>query len=341
MSIVFKKIKAKARIINPFKGFSIDEIPLEIRFDPLTGQTGRIFDLPFKPVRPDVSDVVRRSEESFCPFCPEALEKSTPLFPEDVIPEGRVAVGEATLIPNLMPFDKYAGVAILSHKHYLPIEDLDPKRMIDAFSACLVFIKRVAEMDPKVNFFNINWNYMPPAGSSIVHPHLQPNCGEVPTNEQRLQMEGCTTYYEQTGNSFWLDFMDAEKEKQERYVGEIGSTFWAMNYVPQVFLPDVWCIFAEQASLIDWGREDLDDFLEGLSRVIRYFGLNDILSFNVSVFSVRKDEHFRMNAKICPRLFPRPIGNSDMAYLQAIHREAFVVRPPEAVCQELRNVFMG
>lgn len=341
MSISFKKVEAKTRILSPFKGFSMDEIPLEIRFDPLTGQSGRVFDLPFKPERPDPSDIVRRSKEIFCPFCPESLEKSTPLFPKDVISEGRIVVGEATLIPNLLPFDKYAGVSIFSHQHYVSMNELVPETMQDAFAAALIFVKRIAELDSQVNYFSINWNYMPPAGSSIVHPHLQPNCGEVPTNEQRLQMEGCTRYYEDTGNSFWQDFMDAEKEDGNRYIGEIGNTFWTMSYLPMGFLPDVYCIFSGHDSLLDLGAKDLGPFLEGLSLVLKYFDLNDILSFNVVIFSVRKDQHFRVNARICPRLFPRPIGNSDMAYLQAIHREPFTVRPPEAVCQQVKDVFKG
>ena len=39
MSIEFKKITVlRTRLLNPFKGnHSLDEIPFEIRFDPLTG----------------------------------------------------------------------------------------------------------------------------------------------------------------------------------------------------------------------------------------------------------------------------------------------------------------
>lgn len=339
MSISFKKVKAENRLINPFKDFSLDEIPLEIRFDPLTGQTGRVFDVPFKVEPTDLSDVIQRSKEMFCPFCPEALEKSTPLFPEEVIPEGRIRVGEASLIPNLVPFDKYAGVAILSHQHFIAIEDLTLETMRDAFFAAQMFIKRVFELDPNVNFCSINWNYMPPAGSSLVHPHIQVNCGEVPTNEHRAQIEGSRKYYEENGTSFWQDFIKAEKGHKERYIGETGSSFWVMSYVPQGFLPDIWCLFPEHCSVADFGEVELVSFLGGLSKILKYLSRKNIFSFNLSMFSMREDEHFRVNAKICPRLYPRPIGNSDQAYLQMLHKEPFCLRPPESVCQKVREVF--
>jgi len=339
MAVAFKKIIGKTRLMNPFKDHALDEIPYEIRFDPLTGETGRVFDLPYKADPPDPSETIERSMKLFCPFCPETLAKSTPLFPKDVIPEGRIQVGEASLIPNLVPFDKYAGVSIFSARHYIPMEELSAENMVDAFTAARTFIQRIAESDPLVRFFTINWNYMPPAGSSIVHPHLQTNCGDVPTNELRLQVEACKDYTRKTGRGYWEDFVEAEKENGVRYVGQMGSTFWSMSFVPFGFLPDVSCVFTEESSLAQVDDRTFYAFLEGLARVLRYFKEENISSFNMSIFSVREDERFRIHARVCPRLFPRAIGNNDMAYMQAMHREPFTVRPPEAVCPRLRALF--
>jgi hypothetical protein len=74
MGVGFRKIKDRMRCMNPFKGFSLDEIPFEIRYDPLTGQTTRVFDLPYRPIeRPDFEKLVKKSKEIHCPFCPESL----------------------------------------------------------------------------------------------------------------------------------------------------------------------------------------------------------------------------------------------------------------------------
>jgi UDPglucose--hexose-1-phosphate uridylyltransferase len=322
------------------KGFALDEIPHEIRYDPLTGESGRVFNLPFKAQRPDVTSTVKHSKELFCPFCPGALETSTPLFPDDVIPEGRIKIGDATLIPNLVPFDKFAAVSIFSSAHFLPMENLTPGTMHDAFAAALYYIRRIAGLDPLAHYFSINWNYMPAAGSSIVHPHLQPNCGEVPTNQHRLQLEASRRYFSENGRTFWQDLLDAEKEKGERYIGEIGSTCWVMSFVPLGFLPDLSCIFMSHYSFCDLEEEGMTSFLQGLSAALRYFNQENVMSFNLSMFSVREGEHFRINAKVCPRLFPRAIGNNDMAYLQVIHKESFTVKPPELVCSALRDFFL-
>jgi len=339
MKLSFDTTRDHARFLNPMKNFDLDEIPFEIRRDPLTGETGRIFDLPFKPEKPDLSGVVQKSREIFCPFCPETLEKSTPLFPRELIPEGRIRVGEATLIPNLIPFDKYAGVSIFSHRHYVPMEDLTPETMRDAFMAALLFIRRVADHDPRVQTFSLNWNYMPPAGSSMVHPHLQPNCGEVPMNELRRQLDGCHRYARETGRNFWHDYIEEEKRVGERYLGETDSIAWLMSFVPLSFLPDICCVFPRRDSLARIEEAEIMSFLKGLARVLGYFHHRNIYSFNVSISSVRQDEQFRMNGRVCPRLFPRAIGNNDMAYPQALHREPFTVRPPEKVCRELKKFF--
>jgi UDPglucose--hexose-1-phosphate uridylyltransferase len=339
MSILFKKISSSARILNPFKGHTLDEMPFEIRSDPLTGETGRIFHLPFKAQKPNLEETVRVSRELFCPFCPDVLEKSTPAFPDEIIPGGRLKVGAASVIPNLVPFDRYAGVAILSGEHYLAMENLKCQTMRDAFAASLLFLKRIHDIDPRIGYFSINWNYMPPAGSSIVHPHLQPNAGEVPTNQLRLQLEGARKYADENRRDYWADFMEAEKASGERYVGEIGSTFWVMNFLPMGFLPDLSCIFTQCRSLSDLCEEDLNPFLEGLTNVLCYFREENVFSFNVALFAVRKAGHFLVNTRVCPRLLPRPIGNSDIACPQMLHRESFTIYPPEEVSAKVREVF--
>lgn len=339
MTIAFKKISASARILNPFKGHTPDELPFEIRFDPLTGETGRVFQLPFNAEKPHIEETVKRSREIFCPFCPEVLEKSTPAFPEDIIPGGRMKVGGASVFPNMAPFDQYAGVAVFSDKHFIPMEDLTAEIMGDAFLASLRYLKRIQEFDSGARFFSINWNYMPPSGSSIVHPHLQPNASKVPTNHLRRQLEGAAKYTREYSGDYWRDFMEQERSSGERYIGEIGPTFWVMSFLPFGFLPDVSCIFTKQDSLAELRDENLPPFLEGLARILRYFLGQNVYSFNMALFAVREEESFRVNARVCPRLLPRPIGNSDIACPQMLHRESFTVYSPESVCANVREAF--
>ncbi len=340
MAIAFKKIHDRTRLLNPQKNFAPEEIPFEIRFDPLTGQTGRVFDLPFTPpATPDLQEIVARSREIPCPFCPDVIEKITPHYPEALVPEGRIQVGEATLFPNILPLDRYTGIAVLSKIHYVPMEDLTPDTMQDAFRAVLTFVNRVAEYDLGVQYFNINWNYMPQAGSSLVHPHIQVNCGDTPTNQFRLQRDASRKYYEKHDALFWDDFVQAERSAGERFVGDRGSTAWFLNFVPQTIVPDLGCIFTRHDSLIGLEDRVLDDFLHGLSRALQYIREEGFFSFNVAIFFVREESHFRANARVCPRTLLREIGNSDHTYYQALHKEPCAHRPPESICELVKGLF--
>jgi hypothetical protein len=112
-----------------------------------------------------------------------------------------------------------------------------------------------------------------------------------------------------------------------------------MSFVPASFLPDVQCVFPERLSLMELSKDDLEFFLDGLSRTLKYFLEDNIYSFNVSLFSAKEEKGHRVNARICPRLLPRPIGNSDIAYPQVMHKESFTVRPPELAREKVIKNF--
>lgn len=329
------------RFKNPFKAFSLDELSFEIRYDPLTGQTSRVFDLAYEPIeKPDFKALMKQPQDMPCPFCPESIEKATTLYPEDIIPEGRVHLGEAHLFPNLLPLDRYTGVCVMTKTHFVPLEDFTADIMKDAFLAALTFIRRVSEGDPQVRFFNINWNYMPPAGSSIVHPHLQVNCGKIPTRQVQLQWEASQKYYTENGRTYWHDYLAAEREAGERYLADLGSTFWTLSFAPQGALPDIWCLFSDHSSLLELRDEDVESFLMGLESSIKFMEGEGLYSFNVSIFSGRKNKHFRVNGRITPRLLLREIGNSDQTYYQVLHREPCSIKPPESVGERAREYFI-
>ncbi|MFP4086367.1 MAG: hypothetical protein ACLFUL_06195 [Desulfobacteraceae bacterium] len=340
MSIAFEKIKDRTRLKNPFKDFAMDEVPFEIRCDPLTGQTSRVFDLPYRPIaRPDFGELVQKSRETDCPFCPEHLEQMTPLYPEEIVPEGRVHVGDACIFPNFLPLDRYAGVCIFGKDHFIPPGGFTPEVMRDGFTAARTFIRTIARKDPDVHFFSINWNYMPPAGSSIMHPHLQVNCGELPTHQARVQMACSQAYFLKKGRTFWHDYQAAEHAAGERFLMDMGSTLWTMSFAPQGAFPDIWCIFRDCRSLLEWKDREQQAFLKGLCAALSYYDEAGLYSFNMAMFSGRGDNHYRVNARITPRLLLREVGNSDQTYNQVLHREPCCLRPPETIREAVSAAF--
>jgi hypothetical protein len=92
---------------------------------------------------------------------------------------------------------------------------------------------------------------------------------------------------------------------------------------------------------VEWTDDDQDAFLKGLTAALRYFHHEGLYSFNVSLFSGPGDDHFRINARITPRMLLREIGNSDQTYYQVLHREPTCIRPPESVRDQVQAVFKG
>ena len=78
------------------------------------------------------------------------------------------------IFPNIAPYDSLGAVATFGSRHYIPMTDFQPEHIASAFGFALDFFRRIeATGHPESVYHLINWNYMPPAGSSLIHPHLQ------------------------------------------------------------------------------------------------------------------------------------------------------------------------
>ena len=76
MPITFDTLYDKMTLIRAGKR---EEIPFEIRTDPLTGTTGRVFELPYEPPKsPNTDETFTRSEGIFCPLLPGKYRKRHP-----------------------------------------------------------------------------------------------------------------------------------------------------------------------------------------------------------------------------------------------------------------------
>ncbi len=102
------------------------------------------------------------------------------------------------------------------------------------------FFKRVdASGHPEAVYHIVNWNYMPPAGSSLIHPHLQVFSTSSAPNLMWTELEASRYYQESRGTNFWEDLVIAEKEAGERYLGKIGRTQWLTAFAPMGVAGDV------------------------------------------------------------------------------------------------------
>ena len=327
--------------LDPQSGFERKEWKGEIRWDPLTGDMVRVFELGLgKLPEMDMEEMLRRGTEGSCPFCPGALEKVTPKFDESLVKEGRMRFGEVTVLPNRLPFDKYSGVVVLGNHHYVPLSDLDPDLVFTGLLAAQRFLKRVVEVDPGVRFISINWNYLPMSGGSVIHPHLQAMGGELPTNYQGRMIEASRKFYEKRGRVFWEELIEEERRAQERYLGSVGRVEWLTTFAPRGYA-DITAVFPHRSLILDLEEDDLRDFSRGLERVFRYYVDYNHYSFNLSIYSgeVGREGGFWVNARMVTRRSLPPVGASDVNYFEKLHGQAVVYKMPERLCEELRGYF--
>jgi len=318
------------------------EAPVEIRFDPLTGQTCRL--VPYNTgriIRPDLDALVKRSKELTCPFCPPLVERSTPRFPPDLVPGGVILQGKAVAFPNLDPYDVYGVVVVVSGEHYIALDRFDAATVLDALTAAHTYLKTVQNIDVNARHSFIAWNYMPPAGGSLVHPHLQCNAGYHPTNFQREILEASERYYREKETNYWSDLVRQEKSTGERWVGQTGGVAWLTGFVPRGRLSDIIAVFPGKASITELTGDDLRDFTAGLLKVFRYIDGLNLISFNLSTYSGLENERAWAHARITPRglLLYSPIETSDQFYYQVLQDENICILPPETAAEGLRKLF--
>jgi len=341
LAITFKKKIQHSQILNPAEGFKEITLSLETRWDPLTKRSVRILNLPIQKFDLwDMQAMLEKGGPQVCPFCPEVLERLTPQFSPAFLPEGRMRQGEACLFPNRLPFDKYCAVVVMGKQHYVPLSDFTEDLLFDAFSVSLAFLRRVQEKDPGVRFFSINWNYLPMAGGSIIHPHLQILAGAFPTYYQKTLIQASARYKKRWGKVYWEDLIREEQRLKERYIGTIGRTVWLAAFAP-LGLTDLMCIFKGRTALAVLTEKDLKDFCLGLIKVFRYFLAYNHYSFNLGLYSGRREgeDAFWVNARIMTRRLLPPMGASDVSYFEKIHKESLDYRNPERLCEEVREFF--
>ncbi len=338
----FEKKVETCRYLNPLKNFQEDEVTLEVRRDLIAGTVSRV--LPYRGKRklgqPDVKIYLEKSPESFCPFCPALLNQVAARFTPGIFPEGRLTRGRAVLFPNAFPHDAFNTVVVISEKHHLALDELTPEVLRDAFAVCLDYFRKMNAVRPDLNAASINWNYMPPSGGGLLHPHLQTVLGERPTRYVARLRESAEQYERRTGGSLWRDLVADESEKGVRHIARTGAIDWLAAFAPRGMAGEVRFLFPEKNSL--WGLDDgdLGHLLSGLSGIFRYLKESGFISFNLALYgSLRDDGLLAVQGSIIPRFPVPPLGASDVNYFEKLHDEIICPIVPENLCADLKPFF--
>ncbi|MDD3845242.1 MAG: hypothetical protein PHC90_02640 [Syntrophorhabdaceae bacterium] len=340
--IEFKKIESESTFLDPRKGFAPTTVRFQVRIDPLTGRTCHFSHFgAIKPQKLDLAGYHKPAVKGFCPFCAEQREKATPKFTPEVVPEGRLARGEALLIPNLFPYDVHSGVVVMTDDHVVGLRDLTKERLRDAFSLGMDFLRRIAALDTSLPYHLMTWNYMPPSGGGLVHPHQQYFATAYPGNQFMDELSASHDFAGRHGENYWYALAKQEAADNVRYIARIGSGYWLAPFVSLGLLGEVLCVFPDVFSIHDLSSDDIDNLVAGLERLFRYYEDAGVFSFNASFsFGPPHQEHFSAYFRIVPRTFLNTRDFApDLNFFQAILSEPICVVLPEDLCREIKPYF--
>ena len=139
---------------------------------------------------------------------------------------GRIRCGRAVVVPNIMAYATHSAVGIYDPgSHFLDLEELTSALVGDALAVMVRHAHAVRRLDPTAAWSSVNANYLPPAGASLVHPHLQSAHDAHGLTGQRQLAERSAAWQERNGN-YWAALIDrrpAARGGSGRPAGSPGS----------------------------------------------------------------------------------------------------------------------
>ena len=334
-------------MLNPLKGFELDVQELEYRKDPLTGRITVIargrsqYAAKYFVSDGELIEELVRASEARCPFCPNAIEERTPRFPPEVLPEGRLRIGDCWAVPALFAHADFNAIIVLGEEHFRPLDRFDKALLLNGLRAGVEILRRAHRAYPSLRHGTIIMNYIPSGGSSQVHPHLQALAMKEPFNKARELLSASLEYYRATSRCFWAELVE-EDGRSPRFLGRMGRTYWLAPFAPERRY-EVVCVVEDVSNLLELSEEDMAHISDGLSRVLRFYSDMGVLAFNMAFISGPLDErtshYFWLNLRICARFGLRRPFLSDFWALPALLDTDEIFEAPEEYADKLRPYF--
>ncbi len=318
-----KKTQEKSIFLNPATN-EVEELEIEIRFDPLTGKRSRILvkPLPF-PKNPELPDF----SKEWCPFCDGRVDS---IGARDVrVADGQlIRRGEAILMANISPYAEVSLVIRVTRDHYIPVNEFETDHFLNGFMLALEYIK-ATEFD----YATITMNYLKPAGSSISHPHIQVMLSKTLFDYQGRLIKGAESYFAKHSRCFWDDYWD-EFEDSRVYDG--GWRF-ITPFAPKGF-EHVQGYMVKGVHELD--EDDMRELSESIINVLRAYTDMGFNSFNFGIFGpARKREDLPVVFDIVARTPMDRYYQNDTFAIAKLYDESYTNRKPEETAKEIKRYF--
>ena len=297
--------------------FSVREVvtsrgTLQYRTEHLTGIRCRIS--PDRLKRQIDRSFSFHSDADGCPFCSDAVMMVTPTFPDG----SRIIRGESVTFPNLFPFGESHIVTVITRAH--ETTTFSRQQVVDALLAEIEALRR------NDGYTSINWNFLPSAGASLVHPHMQGLSESHPSRITDIYLSASDEYRKKKGRNYW-DVVREQERSSDRYLfGD--EILWSAHAVP-VGEREVRGILP--ISTIDEMENYADLMGRGMLEIISLYRELGTCAFNMSLFfdKTGNDHGFRAFCSMISRINPNPSSTSDSAFMERLHLEPVIMTLPE------------
>jgi galactose-1-phosphate uridylyltransferase len=174
---------------------------------------------------------------------------------------------------------------------------------------------------------SINWNFLPSAGASLLHPHLQGIADKRPTTLCRLYLDASE---KTVSGNYWEFVLSEETDGPRHLFGD--EIFWYANPVPigecevRGILP-----IREIQDLSSYS----DTLARNLIKIIELYRSLGSYAFNMGIFFQKTGASagcgMQAFCSLIARINPNPASISDSAFMERIHREPVVMTLPETI----------
>ena len=346
-TVAFERARSSVAILDPGRGFAEQRGEVEVRRDPLLGDTSvhnpalRAKAGFFGENDPALVARLVAASAASCIFCGDRLREATARYPEALLPGGRIEVGEATLLPNLFALGAYHPVVVISRAHFLRLDEFAPALLADALAAARQFLREVARHDPAAAAYaSLNANYLFPAGASIVHPHLQMLATPLPYSWHARMLAAAREHNARHGTRYHDDLVREERRLGERHVARTGAWDWFAAYAP-IGSNEIQAVHGGAGDIKALTDADLRDLATGLSRVLAFHGSRGHLSFNWSLLGAAGagGEAARCLLRVVTRQNLNAGYRNDDYFLQKLLQAELIVTLPEDLARDAREFF--
>ena len=220
----------------------------------------------------------------------------------------------------------------------MALNEFTSEIITDAFECCFQYLTDIIAKQHDMIYQSVNWNYMPQAGGSIIHPHLQIAASSSPTNYYTYTVAALSRYRDEHGSGYWSDLVEEENKRGERMIASTKDISWIVAFAPMGIF-DIIGVLKGVKSPEDIRGEILQDLVSGVLKVMSYIDSLNMCSLNLSTYFLLDNHLFTPHIRICPRVNIPPFDTSQINYMGMLHNETLTILKPEDICEGIKPLW--